>query len=51
MVERLGKLPLMYSRARRDYSYSTDVLGRVIEVIAGTTLYQFEKERLLDPLA
>ena len=51
MVERLGKLPLMYQPGTTwDYSYSTDVLGRVIEVIAGTTLYQFEKERLLDPL-
>jgi CubicO group peptidase (beta-lactamase class C family) len=26
------------------------VLGRVIEVISGQTLYQFEKQRLLDPL-
>ncbi|MDH2345246.1 serine hydrolase [Bradyrhizobium sp. SSUT18] len=33
-----------------DYGYSTDVLGRVVEVIAGKTLLQFEKERLLDPL-
>jgi CubicO group peptidase (beta-lactamase class C family) len=33
-----------------DYGYSTDVLGRVIEIIAGKTLLQFEKERLLDPL-
>ncbi|MCK1349983.1 beta-lactamase family protein [Bradyrhizobium sp. CW7] len=33
-----------------DYGYSTDVLGRVVEIIAGKTLLQFEKERLLDPL-
>jgi CubicO group peptidase (beta-lactamase class C family) len=33
-----------------DYGFSTDVLGRVVEVIAGKTLLQFEKERLLDPL-
>jgi CubicO group peptidase (beta-lactamase class C family) len=33
-----------------DYGHSTDVLGRVIEVVSGKTLYQFEKERLLDPL-
>jgi CubicO group peptidase (beta-lactamase class C family) len=26
------------------------VLGRVIEVVSGKTLFQFEKERLLDPL-
>ncbi|WP_342740294.1 serine hydrolase domain-containing protein [Bradyrhizobium sp. B117] len=33
-----------------DYGYSTDVLGRVVEVVSGKTLLQFEKERLLDPL-
>ncbi len=33
-----------------DYGHSTDVLGRVIEVVSGQSLYQFEKERLLDPL-
>ena len=33
-----------------DYGFSTDVLGRVIEVISGKTLLQFERERLLDPL-
>ena len=51
LAERLGKLPLAYQPGTTwDYSHSTDVLGRVIEVVAGTTLYQFEKERLLDPL-
>ena len=33
-----------------DYGHSTDVLGRVIEVVSGQTLFEFEKERLLDPL-
>ena len=51
MVERLAKLPLAYQPGTTwDYSYSTDVLGRLIEVVGGTTLYQFQKERLLDPL-
>ena len=51
MVERLGKLPLAYQPGTTwDYSYSTDVLGRLIEVISGTSLYQFQRERLLDPL-
>jgi CubicO group peptidase (beta-lactamase class C family) len=51
MVERLGKLPLAYQPGTTwDYSYSTDVVGRVIEVVAGTSLYQFDKERLFDPL-
>ena len=50
-VERLAKLPLAYQPGTTwDYSQSVDVLGRVIEVVAGESLYQFEKERLLDPL-
>ena len=32
------------------YGHATDVLGAVIEKVSGKTLYQFEKERLLDPL-
>ncbi|MBV9562105.1 MAG: beta-lactamase family protein [Bradyrhizobium sp.] len=50
-VDRLAKLPLAYQPGTTwDYSQSVDVLGRVIEVISGKSLYQFEKERLLDPL-
>jgi CubicO group peptidase (beta-lactamase class C family) len=50
-VQRLAKLPLAYQPGTTwDYSHSVDVLGRVIEVISGKSLYQFEKERLLDPL-
>jgi CubicO group peptidase (beta-lactamase class C family) len=33
-----------------DYGHSTDVLGRVVEVVSGKSLFAFEKERLLDPL-
>jgi CubicO group peptidase (beta-lactamase class C family) len=33
-----------------DYGHSYDVLGRVIEVVSGQSLYAFEKARLLDPL-
>ncbi|QHP69300.1 class A beta-lactamase-related serine hydrolase [Bradyrhizobium sp. LCT2] len=33
-----------------DYGFSTDVLGRVVEVISGKTLLKFERERLLGPL-
>lgn len=33
-----------------DYGHSTDVLGRVVEVVSGQSLYQFEKQHLLDPL-
>jgi CubicO group peptidase (beta-lactamase class C family) len=50
-TERLAKLPLAYQPGTTwDYSQSTDVLGRVVEVVSGKSLYQFEKERLLDPL-
>jgi CubicO group peptidase (beta-lactamase class C family) len=49
--ERIAKLPLAEQPGTRwDYGHSTDVLGRVIEVISGQSLFQFEKQRLLDPL-
>jgi CubicO group peptidase (beta-lactamase class C family) len=51
LAERLAKLPLAEQPGTLwDYGHSTDVLGRVIEVVSGKSLYQFEKERLLDPL-
>jgi CubicO group peptidase (beta-lactamase class C family) len=51
-VERIAKLPLAEQPGTLwDYGHSTDVLGRVIEVVSGQSLYQFEKQRLLDPLA
>jgi CubicO group peptidase (beta-lactamase class C family) len=50
-VERLAKVPLAEQpRTLWDYGHSTDVLGRVIEVASGQSLYQFEKANLLDPL-
>ena len=50
-VERLAKLPLAYQPGTTwDYSQSTDVLGRVIEVVTGKSLYLTERERVLDPL-
>lgn len=50
-AERIAKLPLADQPAIRwDYGHSTDVLGRVVEVASGQTLFQFEKQRLLDPL-
>jgi CubicO group peptidase (beta-lactamase class C family) len=49
-VARLAQLPLAEQPGRVwDYGHSTDVLGRVIEVVSGQSLFQFEKERLLDP--
>jgi CubicO group peptidase (beta-lactamase class C family) len=50
-AERIAKLPLAYQPGTTwDYSHSTDILGRVIEVVSGQSLYAFEKERILDPL-
>jgi len=50
-VERLAKLPLAEQpRTLWDYGHSTDVLGRVVEVVSGQSLYRFEKTHLLDPL-
>ncbi|QQO22878.1 beta-lactamase family protein [Bradyrhizobium diazoefficiens] len=50
-VAKLTTLPLAEQPGTLwDYGFSTDVLGRVVEVISGKTLFQFEKERLLDPL-
>jgi len=51
LVDRLAKLPLLYQPGTTwDYSHATDVLGRLVEVISRQSLYQFEKERLLDPI-
>ena len=50
-AERIAKLPLAEQPGTLwDYGHSTDVLGRVIEVASGQSLFQFEKQRLLDPL-
>ena len=50
-AERIARLPL----ARQPgtlwrYGHSTDVIGRVIEIVSGQTLYQFEKQHIFDPL-
>jgi CubicO group peptidase (beta-lactamase class C family) len=50
-AERIAKLPLAEQPGTLwDYGHSTDVLGRVIEAVSGQSLFQFEKQRLLDPL-
>ena len=50
-ADRIETLPLADQPAVRwNYSHSTDVLGRVVEVASGQTLFQFEKQRLFDPL-
>ena len=50
-ADRIAKLPLADQPGTRwDYGHSTDVLGRVIEAVSGQSLFQFEKQRLFDPL-
>jgi CubicO group peptidase (beta-lactamase class C family) len=50
-AERIAKLPLAEQpRTLWDYGHSIDVLGRVIEIASGQSLYQFEKTQLFDPL-
>jgi CubicO group peptidase (beta-lactamase class C family) len=50
-ADRIANLPLADQPGTRwNYSHSTDVLGRVVEVASGQTLLQFEKQRLFDPL-
>jgi CubicO group peptidase (beta-lactamase class C family) len=50
-VARLATLPLAYQPGTTwDYSQATDVLGRVIEVVAGKPLLAVLREMLFDPL-
>jgi CubicO group peptidase (beta-lactamase class C family) len=50
-AERIARLPLAEQpRTLWDYGHSIDILGRVIEVASGQSLYQFEKANLFDPL-
>jgi CubicO group peptidase (beta-lactamase class C family) len=50
-VSRLGAMPLAFDPGSRwNYSISTDVLGRVIEVISGQPLDVFFAEHILGPL-
>jgi CubicO group peptidase (beta-lactamase class C family) len=50
-AERIAKLPLEDQPATLwKYGHSTDILGRVMEVVSGKSLLAIEKEKLLDPL-
>jgi CubicO group peptidase (beta-lactamase class C family) len=50
-AERIARLPLeVQPGAEWDYGHSTDILGRIIEVVSGKSLLEFEKENLLGPL-
>jgi len=50
-ITRLSHLPLRFSPGTRwEYGVSTDVLGRVVEVVSGKSLGVFLKERIFQPL-
>jgi CubicO group peptidase (beta-lactamase class C family) len=50
-AERIARLPLAEQPGTVwDYGHSTDILGRVIEVVSGKSLLQFEQDNLLGPL-
>lgn len=51
MTEKLGKVPLIFAPGA-DWSYgvSTDVLGRVVEVVSGMPLDEFFQKRIFAPL-
>jgi CubicO group peptidase (beta-lactamase class C family) len=50
-VASLSKLPLLHQPGTRwEYSRSTDVIGRLIEVLSGQTLGDFFEENILKPL-
>jgi CubicO group peptidase (beta-lactamase class C family) len=50
-VTELAKLPLINQPgASWDYSHSTDVIGRVIEIVCGQTLSVFLREKIFAPL-
>ena len=51
LVAKLARVPLAYQPGSTwQYGYSTDVLGRVVEVASGQPLDRFFAERILKPL-
>jgi CubicO group peptidase (beta-lactamase class C family) len=50
-AERIARVPLAEQPGTLwDYGHSADILGRIVEVASGQSLYQFEKANLFDPL-
>jgi CubicO group peptidase (beta-lactamase class C family) len=50
-AERIARLPLAVQPGTLwDYGHSTDILGRVVEVVSGQSLLRFEQQRLFGPL-
>jgi CubicO group peptidase (beta-lactamase class C family) len=51
MSRRLAAQPLMHQPGTHwEYSYATDVLGRLVEVVSGQDLETFVRERITGPL-
>src|SRR5437762_4937508 len=51
VVVKVGGLPLMFEPGTTwEYSRSTDVLGRIVEVISGKSLADFFADRITGPL-
>src|SRR6185312_1853237 len=50
-AERIAKLPLANQPGTLwNYGHSTDILGRIMEIVSGKSLLGVEREKLLDPL-
>ena len=50
-MKKLAKLPLMHGPGERwTYGLNTDLLGYLVEVLSGTTLDQFFRTRIFEPL-
>jgi CubicO group peptidase (beta-lactamase class C family) len=51
LVEKLGRVPLMFEPGTIwEYSMSTDVLGRIVEVVSGLSLGEFFQTHITGPL-
>jgi CubicO group peptidase (beta-lactamase class C family) len=51
-MRRLGPLPLAHDPGEKwTYGLSSDVLGRIVEVVAGVPLHQYVTRAILEPLA
>jgi CubicO group peptidase (beta-lactamase class C family) len=51
MVGRIASLPLLYHPGERwVYSYATDVVGRLVEVLSGMSLAEYLETKIFNPL-
>ena len=51
VVNRLAGIPLEFQPGTRwNYGVSTDVLGRIVEIVSGKSLAQFIQEKITEPL-